>query len=140
MAGPQATLRRAQDYTLGSRMTEDRGSGQGSFQLPCAGQTADSIEHWVKTEVAPGTIVGSAKTSLVSFVVARSGLRGLGEWSVERHDVAADYQVPLAKGIPALAVLDSDGKLLYSQTNGEWESARSMDPADIITFLDKWKP
>jgi len=42
--------------------------------------------------IAPGTIVGSAKTSLVSFVVARSGPRGLGEWSVERHDVAADYQ------------------------------------------------
>ena len=41
---------------------------------------------------APGTVVRSAKTSLVSFVVARSGARGLGEWSVERHDVAADYQ------------------------------------------------
>jgi hypothetical protein len=39
-----------------------------------------------------------------------------------------------------LAVLGPDGSLLYSQKNGEWESARSMDPEDIITFLDKWKP
>jgi len=57
MAGPQATLRRAQDHMLGSRMTEDRGGGRGSFQLPCAGQTADSIEHWVNAEAEPGSIV-----------------------------------------------------------------------------------
>jgi hypothetical protein len=38
------------------------------------------------------TIVPSPKTSLVSFVVARSGPRGLGQWSIERHDVAADYR------------------------------------------------
>jgi Protein of unknown function (DUF3047) len=42
--------------------------------------------------IAPDTVVRSAKTSLVSFVVARSGARGLGEWSIERHDVAADYR------------------------------------------------
>ncbi len=64
----------------------------------------------------------------------------IGDDGKKNNDVATDYQVPLAKGIPALAVLDADGKLLYSQKNGEWESARSMDPADIITFLDKWKP
>jgi thioredoxin 1 len=64
----------------------------------------------------------------------------IGDDGKKNNDVAADYQVPLAKGIPALAVLDSDGHLLYSQKNGEWESARSMDPDDIITFLDKRKP
>jgi len=64
----------------------------------------------------------------------------IGDDGKKNNDIAAEYQVPLAKGIPALAVLDADGKLVYSQKNGEWESARSMDPADIITFLDKWKP
>jgi hypothetical protein len=39
-----------------------------------------------------GTILKSQKTGTVSFVVARSGLQGLGEWSIERHDVAADYR------------------------------------------------
>jgi hypothetical protein len=39
-----------------------------------------------------GTVVTSAKTRLVNFVVARSGARGQGEWSIERHDVAADYR------------------------------------------------
>ena len=54
-------------------------------------------------------------------------------------DLASEYQVPLDKGVPALAVLDSDGKLLYSQKNGEFEAARSMDPDDLIAFLNKWK-
>ena len=36
--------------------------------------------------------VKSQKTGTVSFVVARSGPKGFGEWSVERHDVAADYK------------------------------------------------
>jgi len=39
-----------------------------------------------------GSIVKSQKTGTVSFVVARSGPTGLGEWSIERHDVAADYK------------------------------------------------
>jgi hypothetical protein len=43
-------------------------------------------------KIPAGSVVKSAKTSLVAFVVARSGARGLGEWSVERHDVAADYR------------------------------------------------
>jgi hypothetical protein len=42
--------------------------------------------------IPAGSVVTSAKTRLVTFVVARSGSGGLGEWSVERHDVAADYR------------------------------------------------
>jgi len=64
----------------------------------------------------------------------------IGEDGKKNNDVAADYKVPLNKGVPILAVLDSDGKVLYSQQNGEWESARSMDPDDIVIFLNKWKP
>ncbi len=65
---------------------------------------------------------------------------GLGDDGKKNNDVAAEYQVPLNKGIPVLAVLDADGKVLYSQKNGEWESARSLDPDDIIAFLNRWKP
>ncbi len=54
-------------------------------------------------------------------------------------DVAERYQVPLKKGIPALAVLDSNGKLLFSQQKGEFESARSLAPDDLSAFLLKWK-
>lgn len=39
----------------------------------------------------------------------------------------------------ALAVLDSNGKLLFSQPQGEFESARSLAPEDLSAFLIKWK-
>lgn len=64
----------------------------------------------------------------------------IGEDGKKNNSLAASYHVPLDKGVPALAVLDADGKLLYSQENGEWESARSMDPDDVMSFLEKWKP
>lgn len=55
-------------------------------------------------------------------------------------DVAERYGIPLRKGVPALAVLDSDGRLVYSQKNGEFESMRSMDRASVTDFLRKWAP
>jgi thioredoxin-related protein len=64
----------------------------------------------------------------------------IGDDGKKNNDVAAEYQVPLDKGVPALAILGPDGKLLYSQKNGEWESARSLDPDDVTAFLEKWKP
>lgn len=55
-------------------------------------------------------------------------------------DVAKQYDVPLDRGVPAIAVLESDGRLLFSQKRGEFEAARSMAPEDILEFLNKWKP
>jgi thiol-disulfide isomerase/thioredoxin len=42
----------------------------------------------------------------------------------ENLDLAERFEIPLKKGVPALAVLDERGTLLYSQTE----------------FLDHWKP
>jgi thioredoxin-related protein len=64
----------------------------------------------------------------------------IGDDGKKNNDLAAEYKIPLDKGVPALAILGADGKLLYSQQNGEFESARSLDPDDVITFLNKWKP
>jgi thiol:disulfide interchange protein len=55
-------------------------------------------------------------------------------------DVAERYQIPLQKGVPALAVLDRDGKLLYSQRTGEFENMRSTQSAAVTEFLTQWKP
>lgn len=55
-------------------------------------------------------------------------------------DIAKKYDVPLEKGVPAIAVLESDGNLLFSQKNGEFESARKLGPEDLIVFLNQWKP
>lgn len=42
--------------------------------------------------------------------------------------------------IPAIAVLDYSGKLLFSQKNGEFEKARSLDRETLLAFLNQWKP
>ncbi|HTZ31898.1 MAG TPA: thioredoxin family protein [Methylomirabilota bacterium] len=55
-------------------------------------------------------------------------------------DVAKKYGVPIDRGVPALAVLDSAGNLLYSQKQGEFERARSLAPEDILAFLHHWQP
>lgn len=58
----------------------------------------------------------------------------------KNQDLMKEYEVPMDRGIPALAVLDGEGKLLYSQKNGEFEKARALGPEDLLAFLDKWKP
>jgi hypothetical protein len=63
----------------------------------------------------------------------------IGEYN-KNLDLAERYQVPLKKGVPALAVLAADGKLLYSQQAGEFEAARSLAPGDVMAFLKKWQP
>jgi thioredoxin 1 len=55
-------------------------------------------------------------------------------------DIAERYRIPLDKGVPALAVLDADGKLIYSQRTGEFESMRQMESSAVAQFLDRWKP
>jgi thioredoxin 1 len=54
-------------------------------------------------------------------------------------DVAAKYGIPLDRGVPALAVLDSSGQLLYSQRNAEFESMTKVDPTAVTAFLVQWK-
>ncbi|MGA2635566.1 MAG: thioredoxin family protein [Terracidiphilus sp.] len=58
----------------------------------------------------------------------------------ENLDIAARYQVPLNKGVPALAVLSEKGKLLYSQKSGEFEAMRRMQSSSVTEFLVQWKP
>jgi thioredoxin 1 len=58
----------------------------------------------------------------------------------KNQDLMTKYEVPMKRGIPGLAVLDPDGKLVYSQKNGEFENARALAPDDFRAFLNKWKP
>jgi thiol:disulfide interchange protein len=62
---------------------------------------------------------------------------GRGE---KNQDLMTKYEVPMKRGIPGLAVLDADGKLVYSQKNGEFEKARALTQEDFLAFLNKWKP
>jgi thioredoxin 1 len=55
-------------------------------------------------------------------------------------DLAERYGIPLSKGVPALAVLSSRGKLLYSQSAGQFEKMSSLQSSALTRFLIQWKP
>ncbi len=54
-------------------------------------------------------------------------------------DIAREYGVPIDKGVPALAVLSPEGKLLYSQRSGEFEDMRHMESTSVTQFLVQWR-
>jgi len=55
-------------------------------------------------------------------------------------EVATKYGVPVKNGIPAVAVLNSKGKLLYAQDQGQFADARHMNPESFKAFFEHWKP
>jgi thioredoxin family protein len=64
----------------------------------------------------------------------------IGPDGKKNGDLAQQYDTPLDKGVPVLAVLERSGKVVVSQKNGEFEDARSMTPEALLEFLNKWKP
>jgi hypothetical protein len=64
----------------------------------------------------------------------------LGPDEHKNADLVQQYDIPLDKGVPAMAVAESDGKLVFSQKNGEVEDARRLTPEALLEFLNKWKP
>src|ERR1700737_1785706 len=43
-------------------------------------------------------------------------------------DLTKKYEIPLDKGVPSLAILDPNGKLVVSQKKGEFESTTRIGP------------
>jgi thiol:disulfide interchange protein len=71
-----------------------------------------------------------------NFVVAHVDV---GEFD-KNLDLCDKYKMTIKKGVPALAVLDSGGKLLYSDPGGFFEHARGMTKRSILDFLQQWAP
>lgn len=63
----------------------------------------------------------------------------IGQDEEKNADLVQQYQIPLNKGVPALAIADRDGRLVVSQKNGEFEDARALTPEVLREFLNKWK-
>jgi thioredoxin 1 len=81
-------------------------------------------------EGEPGKIVAE------KFLLVHVNI-GEGE---KNPELIKDYKIPLDKGVPAVAILEADGKLLYSSGQGEFEAARSMLKKDLLAFLKRWSP
>lgn len=52
-------------------------------------------------------------------------------------DIAESYRVPLKKGIPAVAVLSPQGRLLYATEGGELADARKMGDQGVYDFFSR---
>ncbi len=52
-------------------------------------------------------------------------------------DAAARYGVPVAHGVPSLAVLDARGRVLYAEQPKEFERP---SPEALHALLERWKP
>jgi thioredoxin len=55
-------------------------------------------------------------------------------------EFAARYGVPIKHGIPAIAILNSHGKLLYAQDQGQFANAGKMPYEPFVEFFEKWEP
>lgn len=55
-------------------------------------------------------------------------------------DLAEQFGIPLNKGIPSIAVAESNGTVLFSAKNGEVEDARGLTTEALTDFLNQWKP
>jgi thioredoxin 1 len=64
----------------------------------------------------------------------------VGDEGKDNSDLAARLGVVLDKGIPSLAVLEPDGKVVVAQKGGEFESTVKIGPEEVRAFLEKWKP
>ncbi len=54
-------------------------------------------------------------------------------------DLATKFGIPLKRGVPALAILDANGTVLYAQKNVEFEHMGQLQPSALTTFLQRWK-
>ncbi|HEY1807604.1 MAG TPA: thioredoxin family protein [Acidobacteriaceae bacterium] len=57
------------------------------------------------------------------------------------HNVAlaSQYGATLRHGVPALAIVDAQGHVLYSQNDGEFSSMGRVDPTAVTALLQRWK-
>ncbi len=64
----------------------------------------------------------------------------LGQDGKKNAEVVKEFGAVLDRGIPTLAVAESDGKVVVSQKDGEFEDARGLTPEVLLEFLTEWKP
>ena len=53
-------------------------------------------------------------------------------------DIDQKYGKPTQHGLPAIVVLDADGKALVTQDTGKLEEGDHHDPAKVLAFLNQW--
>jgi protein disulfide-isomerase len=56
-------------------------------------------------------------------------------------DLMAEYGMNVGSGIPAVAILEPDGRVVVSQRDGEFRNASALlSVAEIVSFFHRWVP
>jgi thioredoxin-related protein len=55
-------------------------------------------------------------------------------------EVDTKYEHPTRFGLPAIVILDSEGKQLTTQDTGKLEEGDHHDPEKVMSFLKQWAP
>ncbi len=64
----------------------------------------------------------------------------VGATGIEKNaDIAEGYGIPIKRGVPAVAVLDANGKVLTSSRSKEFERIAAENPAGVTAFLERWR-
>ncbi len=64
----------------------------------------------------------------------------VGATGIEKNlDIAEAYGIPIKRGVPAVAVLNGQGKVLTSSRSKEFERIAAENPAGVTAFLNHWK-
>jgi thiol:disulfide interchange protein len=53
-------------------------------------------------------------------------------------DINKRYGNPMRFGLPAIVILDADGKVLTTQDSGKLEDGDHHDPKKVLAFLNDW--
>ncbi len=58
----------------------------------------------------------------------------------KNSDLNVAYGYPTAPGIPAMVILNPDGKMVASTKNEGWGTDRIVSGQEIVDFLERWAP
>ncbi len=63
----------------------------------------------------------------------------VGQWDTNL-DINEKYGDPIARGIPAIVILDADEQIITATVNGEMATASTSSAPEILTFLQTYAP
>lgn len=99
-----------------------------------------------RQRIALGALLVFIPAFAVFFVMMLQAARGFDAFAMWQAltllclSALLFFCIPFIKGIPAPAVLNEKGELIYSQRDGEFEDMRHLKSSDLTAFLLRWEP
>ncbi|WP_344664863.1 thioredoxin family protein [Catenulispora yoronensis] len=88
-----------------------------------------AFEDWTADPAVSAVL--AAKYHLVTVSV------GTARGQRDQHtDLDAEFNHPMVGGIPAVSVLNPQGKIRFDSADGEFSRARRMKPEELLSFLE----